>query len=67
MHHFAIIPAYPAKVVVYWSKKFHDREYFQHRSFLEFIEKLRKDPSSFRVIRLSPTGPMTKAKHSRSA
>ena len=37
------------KVVVYWSKKFHDREYFQHRSFLEFIEKLRKDPSSFRV------------------
>ena len=37
------------KVVVYWSKKFHDREYFQHKTFLEFIEKLRQSPSSFRI------------------
>ena len=37
------------KVVVYWSKRFYDREYFQHRSFLEFIEKLRQNPSAFRI------------------
>ena len=37
------------KVVVYWSKKFYDREYFQHKSFLDFIEKLRQNPSSFRI------------------
>ena len=37
------------QVVVYWSKKFHDRERMQHKSFLEFIEKLQKNPASFRV------------------
>ena len=37
------------KVVVYWSKKFYDREYFQHKTFLEFIEKLRQSLSSFRI------------------
>ena len=37
------------KVVVYWSKKFYDREYFQHKSFLEFIEKLRQNPAAFRI------------------
>ena len=37
------------RVVVYWSKRFYDREYFQHKTFLEFIEKLRQNPSSFRV------------------
>lgn len=37
------------KVVVYWSKKFYDREYFQHKTFLDFIEKLRQNPSSFRI------------------
>ena len=37
------------QVVVYWSKKFYDREYFQHKTFLEFIDKLRQNPSSFRI------------------
>lgn len=37
------------KVVVYWSKKFYDREYYQHKSFLEFIEKLRQNPAAFRI------------------
>ena len=37
------------QVVVYWSKNFYNREAYQHKSFLEFIEKLKKSPSSFRV------------------
>lgn len=37
--------------VVYWSRKFYEREVKEHRSFLDFIEKLKKDPVSFRVTR----------------
>ena len=37
------------KVVVYWSKHFYDRERREHQSFLDFIEKLRANPSGFRV------------------
>ena len=37
------------KVVVYWSRDFYMREYHEHQSFLEFIEKLKKNPASFRV------------------
>ena len=37
------------KVVVYWSKSFHDRDVFEHRKFLDFIERLRANPAGFRV------------------
>ena len=37
------------KVVVYWSKSFYDRERHEHQSFLDFIEKLRANPSGFRI------------------
>lgn len=37
------------KVVVYWSKDFYMREYHEHQSFLEFIDKLKHNPASFRV------------------
>lgn len=37
------------KVVVYWSKKFYDKEYHEHKSFLDFMEKLRDNPASFRI------------------
>jgi len=37
------------KVVVYWSKSFHDRDVFEHRRFLDFIERLRANPAGFRV------------------
>ena len=37
------------KVIVYWSEKFYKREYCEHKSFLEFIEKLRINPAGFRV------------------
>lgn len=37
------------QVVCYWSKKFYNREVYKHKTFLEFIEKLKKDPTSFRI------------------
>ena len=37
------------KVIVYWSERFYKREYNEHKSFLDFLEKLRKNPASFRV------------------
>ena len=37
------------KVVVYWSKSFYDRDVFEHRKFLCFIERLRSNPAGFRV------------------
>ena len=32
------------KVVVYWSKKFYDKQTAENRSFLEFIDKLQANP-----------------------
>ncbi len=40
------------KQVVYWSKKFYDREKAEKKSFLNFIEKLRETPENFRVTAL---------------
>lgn len=37
------------KEVVYWSKKFEDKQKHENKSFLEFIEKLKVSPESFRV------------------
>ena len=37
------------KEVVYWSKNFADRCMKEHKSFLEFLEKLMANPTSFRV------------------
>ena len=37
------------KEVVYWSKAFHDREMHEHRSFLDFIERLKANPGGFRI------------------
>lgn len=37
------------KVVVYWSRSFYERERHENKSFLEFIEKLKANPSGFRV------------------
>ena len=37
------------QVVVYWSRAFYERERCEHASFLDFLEKLQKSPSSFRV------------------
>jgi len=37
------------QVVAYWSEKFAKRQMAENKSFLEFVEKLLKSPSSFRV------------------
>lgn len=37
------------KVVVYWSERFYKREYHEHKRFLDFLEKLRNNPATFRV------------------
>ncbi len=37
------------KEVVYWSKKFEDKQKHENKSFLEFIERLKASPESFRV------------------
>jgi len=37
------------KVVVYWSKKFYDKEVNENRSFIEFLRKLKDTPGNFRV------------------
>lgn len=37
------------KVVVYWSQAFYSREKHENQSFLDFIEKLKANPSGFRV------------------
>ena len=37
------------KVVVYWSRKFYQRERHENQSFLDFIEKLKANPNGFRV------------------
>ena len=37
------------KVVVYWSKKFCDKEVQENKSFIEFLKKLKDNPNGFRV------------------
>ena len=40
------------KVVVYWSKKFQERDEKENKSFLDFIKKLQDTPENFRLIAL---------------
>lgn len=39
------------KVVVYFSKKFYDKQMHENQSFLEFIDTLVKSPESFRITK----------------
>ena len=39
------------KVVVYFSKKFYDKQMHDNKSFLEFINKLEKNPVNFRITK----------------
>jgi transposase len=40
------------KVVVYFSKKFYDKQMHENKTFLEFIDKLMKDPENFRITKI---------------
>ncbi len=37
------------KVVVYFSKKFYDKQVHENKSFLDFLEKLKENPEHFRI------------------
>lgn len=37
------------KEIVYWSKKFADRQIHEHKKFLDFIERLKQSPERFRI------------------
>lgn len=39
------------KSIVYWSRHFYERDVAEHQTFLNFVEKLKESPSSFRVTR----------------
>jgi transposase len=39
------------KVVVYYSKKFYDKQMHENKSFLEFIDKLQDNPENFRITK----------------
>ena len=39
------------KEVAYWSKKYYDKQVYENKSFLEFIDKLKNSPESFRVTK----------------
>lgn len=41
------------KVVVYWSKSFYDKQIHENASFLEVLERIKKDPANFRVTKSS--------------
>ena len=40
------------QVVIYWSRKFEERSMSENRRFLDFLEKLEKSPSDFRITAL---------------
>lgn len=44
------------KVVVYWSKKFYNRQKAENKSFLDFIDKLNANPESFRITKTQSKG-----------
>lgn len=44
------------KVVVYWSKKFHDRYVHENQSSLEFLNKPEESPENFRITSLQSKG-----------
>ena len=39
------------KVVIYYSKKFHDKQEHENKSFLDFIKKLEETPENFRITK----------------
>ena len=39
------------KVVVYFSKRFYDKQIHENKSFLDFIDKLEKNPENFRLTK----------------
>ena len=40
---------YSEKILTYWSKKYHDKEVAEKKSFYDFVQKYLEDPESFRL------------------
>jgi len=40
---------YSEKILTYWSKKHHDKEVAEKKSFYDFVRKYLEDPKSFRI------------------
>ncbi|MEG1990270.1 MAG: IS1634 family transposase [Clostridia bacterium] len=37
------------KIVVYWSKSFFEKQKHENKSFIDFIQKLKKNPANFKI------------------
>ena len=46
---FGTVHEISEKEVVYWSEKFYNRQIKENKSFLDFIDKLEKNPENFRL------------------
>ena len=44
------------KVVVYWDRRFYERQLYENKSFLDFLDKLIQTPDSFRVTATQSKG-----------
>lgn len=44
------------KVVVYWDRRFYERQLYENKSFLDFLDKLIQTPDSFRVTAAQSKG-----------
>lgn len=44
------------KAVAYWSRNFYERDVREHKSFLDFVARLKESPASFRVTRAQASG-----------
>lgn len=40
------------KQVVYWSRKFYEKEYTEKKSFYDFVQKLMESPETFRITKV---------------
>ena len=39
------------KEVVYWSKSYYEKQMYENKTFLEFLDKLKNSPQSFRITK----------------
>ncbi len=39
------------KEVIYWSKSYYEKQKHENKSFLDFIDKLKSNPESFRITK----------------
>lgn len=40
---------YNEKVIIYWSRKFYERQMYENRRFIDFVNRLKENPKSFKI------------------